>query len=1091
MEYTKLLGKVTLTCDGKHDSSKEYDRLCLVYDEQYKSFISIKEVPSNISITNESYWQPINVMSADGEDLTVDESLNLKFANRQYDPSQYSGMGRKILRKTVVNNKNILTQADFDSSDTIYVIQYEFDLQDATITIPANSTLSFEGGRLINGNVVLNETQLLPQGLNLTECIERGVKGTFKDGQLYYDADKDSLIALTSNKIIDLTTPIVNNTYTRYNWIKYSPSQYGDQMTDEPQPDTKYLGIAANKDEAEPSNNPLDYLWVRVKGEDGVKGDKGEKGDKGDAGDKGEKGDPGTAGKDGVGLKPNYNAFVFKQADTIPNKPTFTVPDPGTVGINGWFRAPETIGRWWMSTGTVDGRNDVVISWSDPVQCTAEDGLTNTYMDFKYAKSTDALIAPELDETQRNPYGWSDSVMAVDEGEYLWMTSALIASDDSLARNWATPSRLTGSKGEQGSQGIQGATGVSQYLHIRYSDSPDGNPMTTTPAKYIGMAVTVENAAPIDPDLYTPWKQFVGQQGATGEQGIQGPPGDDGKPTYFHVKYSNDGGLSFTPAIGEEGEPGYIAPGETPGDYMGTYADYIELDSNSVSDYKWAKIKGEQGEPGKQGTNGRTMYPVGEYDENTVYTATDTSAPYVLFKPNNTYYYMNITTKWQGIVDGRTPAEDYNAYGKNATWLPMEDFEAVYTKLLIANGGNLGNFVFSGDYMFSQQGKDEYNNTSTDYSKFGNDPIDMFQDLGKKGHYFTFDGYVGGNSTTRVTYNRFYNGCEITSIPSADEFRLFEPDYWGYSKIPSLYITVDNIESNNITVIYRYVGKGDDGNNVVKEFEMTKDKDSPGYDMEEYVLDNVLNEQCGVFIKTTSAQTFTSDYPTVKIYVKTFSPNFSVNSVNGTVQMTSGFSSVPSGGSIGRFPIPGQSFYNIDLKEDSECSIYDIYFANVPFDPTSGSHQAVITMRIPRENVKKWKGRVVTFRFDAEFITSLINGAKKIYHQHEPNDIKCNILLRFIDYPVYTGGGEPPEQWFWKLQAAGRNAFYHHVLLNPYATLNVTFTTDFDVNIQALKVTSAPSKLRIVVLNSSEFTAGTWYNSTYNKNYKCLISKTY
>ena len=66
MEYTKLLGKVTLTCDGKHDSSKQYDRLCLVYDNDYKSFISIKEVPVNISITNKAYWQPVSAISADG-----------------------------------------------------------------------------------------------------------------------------------------------------------------------------------------------------------------------------------------------------------------------------------------------------------------------------------------------------------------------------------------------------------------------------------------------------------------------------------------------------------------------------------------------------------------------------------------------------------------------------------------------------------------------------------------------------------------------------------------------------------------------------------------------------------------------------------------------------------------------------------------------------------------------------------------------------------------------------------------------------------------------------------------------------------------
>ena len=69
MEYTKLLGKVTLTTDGLHDSARTYDRLCLVYDSAYRSFISIKDVPANISIDNKTYWQPLSIITADNEDL--------------------------------------------------------------------------------------------------------------------------------------------------------------------------------------------------------------------------------------------------------------------------------------------------------------------------------------------------------------------------------------------------------------------------------------------------------------------------------------------------------------------------------------------------------------------------------------------------------------------------------------------------------------------------------------------------------------------------------------------------------------------------------------------------------------------------------------------------------------------------------------------------------------------------------------------------------------------------------------------------------------------------------------------------------------
>lgn len=151
---------------------------------------------------------------------------------------------------------------------------------------------------------------------------------------------------------------------------------------------------------------------------------------------------------------------------------------------------------------------------------------------------------------------------------------------------------------------------------------------------------------------------------------------------------------------------------------MGTYADYIELDSEDVNDYKWARIKGDKGEQGDPGGNGRIIYPMGSYNDNTVYECTDAMSPYVLFEPNGIYYAMNKTYVWQGIVEQRTPAEDYNAHGQDATWVPMEKYQAIYTDLLIADGGKLGSFVFGDNKMFSQQGTDEIGSNRQDYQNF-------------------------------------------------------------------------------------------------------------------------------------------------------------------------------------------------------------------------------------------------------------------------------------------------------------------------------------------------------------------------------------
>ena len=85
----------------------------------------------------------------------------------------------------------------------------------------------------------------------------------------------------------------------------------------------------------------------------------------------------------------------------------------------------------------------------------------------------------------------------------------------------------------------------------------------------------------------------VGPQGQQGERGPKGDNGVNGSTSYVHIKYSNDGGRSFT-----------TNNGNTVGDYLGQYVDFNSTDSNSPSAYKWAKIKGEQGPVGQRGQDG-------------------------------------------------------------------------------------------------------------------------------------------------------------------------------------------------------------------------------------------------------------------------------------------------------------------------------------------------------------------------------------------------------------------------------------------------------------------------------------------------------
>lgn len=96
---------------------------------------------------------------ADGEDLASVGNV-MKLADKAYNPITFSGMGRKYLRKNLVDGKNILTQAMLPSANTIYIIQYDYDLNGATITIPENCTLDFQGGSLGNGTIQGNRTRI-------------------------------------------------------------------------------------------------------------------------------------------------------------------------------------------------------------------------------------------------------------------------------------------------------------------------------------------------------------------------------------------------------------------------------------------------------------------------------------------------------------------------------------------------------------------------------------------------------------------------------------------------------------------------------------------------------------------------------------------------------------------------------------------------------------------------------------------------------------------------------------------------------------------------------------------------------------------
>ncbi len=247
------------------------------------------------------------------------------------------------------------------------------------------------------------------------------------------------------------------------------------------------------------------------------------------------------------------------------------------------------------------------------------DGSTS-YLHIAYANSADGSV----------DFSVSDSTGKLYMGQYTDFTEA--DSTDHTKYKWTKikgeqgVQGLQGEKGEDGIPGKDGEDGRTSYFHIKYSpvNNPTAAQMTETPSAFIGTYVDFTEADSTDPSKYT-WSRFEGLQG---EQGIAGTNGEDGKTSYLHIKYSNDGGQTFASQKGlRKSAFGSLRllgngnlristsnVGEVEGDYIGTYVDDQPQDSSDVFRYKWVKVKGEQGAAGdyyeyRYAKNGSTSTP--------------------------------------------------------------------------------------------------------------------------------------------------------------------------------------------------------------------------------------------------------------------------------------------------------------------------------------------------------------------------------------------------------------------------------------------------------------------------------------------------
>ena len=122
-----------------------------------------------------------------------------------YDGTPYVWDGDEfsVDENVVPNLKNILTQNMLSHENTIYVIRWDYNLNNSTIEIPENCILEFDGGSLENGDVVLNNT-LIVSDIPCFDCDVEGTAANDTIEQKWFSYSNDFTDAF--KKIVALST---------------------------------------------------------------------------------------------------------------------------------------------------------------------------------------------------------------------------------------------------------------------------------------------------------------------------------------------------------------------------------------------------------------------------------------------------------------------------------------------------------------------------------------------------------------------------------------------------------------------------------------------------------------------------------------------------------------------------------------------------------------------------------------------------------------------------------------------------------------------------------------------------------------------
>lgn len=396
----------------------------------------------------------------------------------------------------------------------------------------------------------------------------------------------------------------------------------------------------------------------------------------------------GVPGLDGNNF--NYQVEAFKQSQTQPEKPTSNDPyNPG----DGWVLTPDmSTGIWWKSVALVQGETGSVIEWGAVVKVTGQGVVIKGTLD-----STDDLP----DSGNEIGDGW-----VIDGFLWVWNGS-----------KWVNVGKVQGMDGNYYEYRFarNNSWEIAPQLNAaeRYPTGWSSTAPALSSGKVLWATFALINGG--DNTLMEQWCDPYYMTGMTGDNGGSGVPG-----VGYEVRYCKGTETTYT--------------GEAWNDTMkwkrnptGWSMDVPELTNGDEYNYIWFiqcrviddEMETAWSKPNPMGGiitpdpvgSQPIAYPAGIYSTSTPYINDGEKAPYVYDTSDGNYYFLKSVMTWIGTQqNNESPATD-----TSGAWTVLENYEAIYTDLLIAPNSLVGGAVFNNNLMFSQRGKNASGGDSSEY----------------------------------------------------------------------------------------------------------------------------------------------------------------------------------------------------------------------------------------------------------------------------------------------------------------------------------------------------------------------------------------